>query len=222
MTAPTLNFTQARFNMIEQQIRPWNVLDSEILELLGTMRRENFVAPAHQALAYADLEIPLADGQCMLAPRLEARLLQDLAVQKNESVLEIGAGSGFMAALLAQRARHVLTLEISPTLAQLARKNLQHAAITNVEVRHADGSAGASADGPFDVILLSGSVSEVPPGLLEQLRVGGRLAAITGDEPVMCASIYTCTGPGAFVKRTPWDVNAPRLQNFAEHSEFIF
>ena len=220
MTA--LNVSQARFNMIEQQIRPWNVLDASILDLLASVNRDAFVADAHKSLAYADLEIPLGHGQCMLAPRLEARLLQDLAVQKTDSVLEIGTGSGFMAALLAHRARQVLSLEINPELAAMARSNLQQAGISNVQVRQADGAAGAAADGPFDVILLSGSVAEVPHALLEQLRVGGRLAAIVGDEPIMFANIVTRVSASEFKTRTPWDANAPRLQNFAEHSQFSF
>ncbi len=217
-----MNIEQARFNMIEQQIRPWNVLDASILDLLASVNRDAFVADAHKSLAYADLEIPLGHGQCMLAPRLEARLLQDLAVQKTDSVLEIGTGSGFMAALLAHRAKQVLSLEINPELAALARSNLQQAGISNVQVRQADGAAGAAADGPFDVILLSGSVAEVPHALLEQLRVGGRLAAIVGDEPIMFANIVTRVSASEFKTRTPWDANAPRLQNFAEHSQFSF
>ena len=220
MTA--LNITQARFNMVEQQIRPWNVLDADILDLLCSMRRDAFVADAYKNLAYADLEIPIGNGQCMLAPRLEARLLHDLHIQKHETVLEVGAGSGFMAALLAHRAKQVLSLELSPELAALARSNLQAAGIANVEVRQADGSTGSAADGPFDVIVLSGSVAEVPPALLYQLRVGGRLAAICGDEPIMHASITTRTADSAFHTVTPWDANAPRLHNFPTHSEFTF
>jgi len=220
MTA--LNITQARFNMVEQQIRPWNVLDADILDLLFSMRRDAFVADAYKNLAYADLEIPLGNGQCMLAPRLEARLLHDLHVQKHETVLEVGAGSGFMAALLAQRAKQVLTLELSAELSALARANLQAAGIGNVEVRQADGSAGAAADGPFDVIVLSGSVAEVPAVLLNQLRVGGRLATISGEEPIMHASITTRTAENTFQTVTPWDANAPRLHNFPTHSEFTF
>ena len=220
MTA--LNVSQARFNMIEQQIRPWNVLDRSILDQLADMRRDLFVSAQHQSLAYADLELPLPGGQCMLAPRLEARLLQDLHLQPHETVLEIGTGSGFMAALLARRAKHVLTLEVSAELAALARQNLQRAGISNVEVRHADGASGAPSDAPFDAILLSGSVAEVPAALLQQLRVGGRLIAITGDEPVMRASITTRISDSEFKTITPWDANAPRLQHFAEHSEFVF
>ena len=193
-----MNYEQARFNMIEQQIRPWDVLDTQVLELLSVIRREDFVPPAHKALAFVDMEIPLreggARGQVMLAPRVEARLLQDLAVRKHEKVLEIGAGSGYMAALLAHRAQRVVSLEIEPELARVARANLQKAGIHNAEVREADGAGLAQPDGPFDVILLSGSVAEVPRSVLEQLKVGGRLAAVVGDEPMMRATFFSRTG----------------------------
>src|SRR3990167_3408066 len=172
------NTAQARFNMIEQQIRRWDVLDGEVLELLSVVKREDFVPLAHKSLAFADLEIPLPGGQRMLSPKVEARLLQDLAIQKTDKVLEIGTGSGYMAALLAHRAQRVISLEILPELAEVARANLAKAGIANVEVHNFDGAKGASGEGPFDVILLSGSVAEVPHSLLAQLKVGGRLAAI--------------------------------------------
>jgi protein-L-isoaspartate(D-aspartate) O-methyltransferase len=221
-----MNVEQARFNMIEQQIRPWEVLDTHVLELLAVIKREDFVPAAHRALAFVDMEIPLreggARGQIILAPRVEARLLQDLAVRKHETVLEVGAGSGHMAALLAHRAQRVITLEIEPELARMARANLQRAGIHNADVREADGATGAQADGPFDVILLSGSVAEVPRQMLEQLKVGGRLAAIVGDEPVMRAHIVIRTGENAWSTTDPWDTVAPRLLNFPEPSRFHF
>ena len=192
MTA-AIDIEKARFNMIEQQIRPWDVLDQDVLALLSAVRREAFVPPAHKALAFIDMEIPLLEpadeamknGHCMLAPKVEARMLQDVAPRGHEKVLEVGAGSGYMAALLAHRAQRVISLEINPTLAAMARANLQKAGITNVEVREADGARGLPAEGPFDVIVLSGSVAEVPHALLEQLKVGGRLAAIVqgADNP---------------------------------------
>lgn len=219
---PTLDIQKARFNMIQQQIRPWNVLDSAVLELLATVRRDAFVADAHKALAYADLEIPLPGGQCMLAPRLEARMLQDLAVQKTDKVLEIGTGSGFMTALLAHRAASVLSLEINPELVAFAKSNLQKAGITNVDVRQGDGSKGAAAQGPFDVIVLSGSVADIPHHLLEQLSVGGRLAAVVGESPFTCATFVTRTSATDFRTTQPWECGAPRLQNFAEASRFTF
>lgn len=221
-----MNFEQARFNMIEQQIRPWNVLDGEILDLLSQVRREAFVPVAHQSLAFADLELPLRgsgeNGMCMLAPKVEARMLQDLAVKKHEKVLEIGTGSGYMAALLAQRAQRVITLEIDAELANQARSNLSKAGITNVDVRQADGAQGIPADSPFDVIVLSGSVAEVPHKLLEQLKTGGRLMAIVGDAPVMRATLITRTSAVEYLSTQGWDTLAPRLLNFPEHPRFSF
>jgi protein-L-isoaspartate(D-aspartate) O-methyltransferase len=220
----------ARFNMIEQQIRPWDVLDADILQLLSMMRREDFVPLAHKALAFVDMEIPLLgsneealrQGHCMLAPKVEARMLHDLKVQKHEKVLEVGAGSGYMAALLAHRAQRVVSLELHAELARTARANLQKAGIHNAEVRQADGAKGAASEGPFDVIVLSGSVAEVPQALLTQLKVGGRLAAVVGQEPMMRAHFITRTGDSTWTTTQPWDTVAPRLANFAEPSRFNF
>ena len=224
-----MNVEQARFNMIEQQIRPWDVLDAHVLDLLAAVRREDFVPPAHRALAFADLEIPLkpgeqavARGPVMLAPRVEARMLQDLQVAKHEKVLEIGTGSGFMAALLGHRAQRVLSLEIDDELARTAHANLQRAGVLNVEVRALDGArTDLSAHGPFDVIVLSGSVAELPDALLALLKPGGRLMAIVGHEPVMRATLVLRTDNG-LVSSQPWDSNAPRLCHFPEPSRFQF
>lgn len=217
-----MNIEQARFNMIEQQIRPWNVLDADVLHLLSVVQREDFVPVAHKALAFVDMEIPLGGGQVMLAPRLEARMLQDAAIQKNEKVLEIGTGSGYLTALLARRAHSVVSLEINPAQAATARANLKKAGIQNAEVRVADGATATPAEGPFDVIVLSGSVAEVPPAVLAQLKVGGRLMAIVGDDPVMRATLIQRTGEANFVTTQPWDSAAPRLLNFPELSTFSF
>ncbi len=221
-----MDMEQARFNMIEQQIRPWNVADGHVLQLLEVVKREDFVPLAHKALAFADMEIPLreggARGQVMLAPRIEARMLQDANVQKHEKVLEIGTGSGYMAALLAQRAQRVISVEIEPELAALARANLQKAGVHNVEVLALDAAQGIKGDGPFDVIVLSGSVAEAPQILLSQLKVGGRLVGIVGDEPAMSATVVTRTGDASWTTTTPWDTVAPRLLNFAAPSRFRF
>ena len=219
-----MDLNQARFNMIEQQIRPWEVLDPNVLALLSTVRREDFAPLAHKALAFVDMEIPLgsAPNQVMLAPRVQARMLQDLAVRATDKVLDIGTGSGFMAALLGHQAASVLSLEIDPALAAQAQSNLQKAGVTNVTVRQADGSQGAAADGPFDAILLSGSVAEVPAVLLQQLSIGGRLVAIVGDEPMMRTTLITRSGENSWSTTEPWDCNAPRLSGFAEPSRFKF
>jgi protein-L-isoaspartate(D-aspartate) O-methyltransferase len=225
-----MNLELARFNMIEQQIRPWDVLDTHILQLLAAVKREDFCPLAHKALAFVDMEIPLREGgkhgQSMLSPKVEARLLQDLAVKKHERVLEIGTGSGYMAALLSHRAQRVLSLEIVPEIASVARENLQRAGISNCEVRLADGSKDVSGEGSFDVIVLSGSVAHIPNALLAQLKPGGRLAAMVGNAPVMRATFVTqSVAPaalGGVVTTQPWDTLAPRLLGFAEDSKFNF
>jgi protein-L-isoaspartate(D-aspartate) O-methyltransferase len=225
-----IDLERARFNMIEQQIRPWDVLDFDVLELLGKVRREEFVPVAHKALAFVDMQLPLFgkpgeaedNGWVMLEPKVEARLLQDLKLRGHEKVLEVGTGSGYMAALLAHKAQRVISLELKPELVKMAQANLQRAGITNVDVREADGSKGLAAEGPFDAILLSGSVHEVPHALLEQLKVGGRLATITGDDPIMRATFITRTGDANYTTAQPWDVNAPRLANFPKPSKFNF
>ncbi len=225
-----MNIDQARFNMIEQQIRPWYVGDASVLELLSIVKREDFVPAAHKGLAFADLELPLLEpgeeaqrlGQCMLEPRLEARLLQDLAVRATDVVLEIGTGSGYMAALLAKKARRVVSMEIVPELATMARNNLRNAGIQNVEVLQADGAKASLADASFDVIVISGSVAEVPHKLLSALKVGGRLGTIVGDEPIMRATIVTRKGDADFHTEQGWDTMAPRMLNFPEPSRFKF
>ena len=224
-----MNIETARFNMIEQQIRPWEVLDPAVLQLLATVRREDFVPPAMRSLAFVDTQVPLLpgqpDGPRMLEPRVEARLLQELKVQRHEKVLEIGTGSGFMAALLAHRAQSVVTLECRPELARTARENLRRNGLLNVrvvEVNAATAAGGHAAEAPYDVILLSGSVAEVPRALLEQLRVGGRLGAIVGDEPVMRATVFTRVGDASWSQQVAFETLAPRLQGFAEKPAFQF
>jgi protein-L-isoaspartate(D-aspartate) O-methyltransferase len=217
-----MNTEQARFNMIEQQIRPANVLDQSVLELLAVVKREDFVPAAHRALAFMDLEVPLPEGESMLAPKIEARLLQALAPARHERVLEIGAGSGYMAALLAHKAQQVVSYEIHPALVTLARTNLQRADVVNVEVRQGDGAKGDAAGAPWDAIVLSGSVAEVPQGLLDQLKVGGRLIAIVGDEPVMRALLITRSSQTDWHRAVLFDTVAPRLHGFVETPAFTF
>ncbi len=229
MTSITpLSLDQARFNMIEQQVRPWEVLDPAVLALLDSVKREHFVPAAQKALAYVDMELPIGQGadQVMLAPRVQARLVQDLAVKPTDKVLEIGTGSDFTTALLASLAQRVVSLEIDDATARTARTHLQQAGITNAEVRVADatanGFAACALEGPWDVILIAGSVAEAPTALLNLLAPGGRLAAIVGHEPVMRASFITRTGDAAFSTTQPWDTVAPRLRNFSEPSRFQF
>ena len=217
-----MNFEQARFNMIEQQIRPWEVLDQGVLSLLSIVKREDFVPPAYRSMAFVDTQVPLPHGQSMLEPKVEARLLQELAVQRHERVLEIGAGSGYMAALLAHKSQHVTTVEIDPELARMASENLKRAWVLNARVIEADAAAGLVVDGPFDIIVLSGSVAEVPRALLSQLKPGGRLAAIAGQLPVMRAVLMTRGDDAGHSTVELFDTVAPRLIGFGEPSRFSF
>ena len=217
-----MNQEQARFNMVEQQIRPWQVLDKAALAVLSNLQRELFVPGAYQALAYTDTEIPLGHGQTMVPPRVDARLMHDLHLSGTEKVLEVGTGSGYLTALLAGRAQRVISLEVNPELAATARANLQRAGVTNADVRVADGSQGAAGDAPFDAIVLGGSVCEVPQALLQQLKIGGHLIAIVGTDPVMCATLMTRTGDASWHSKALWDTTAPRLQGFAEPTRFHF
>jgi protein-L-isoaspartate(D-aspartate) O-methyltransferase len=220
-----MNTETARFNMIEQQIRPWDVLDRHVLDLLATVKREDFVPPTMKALAFVDTQVPLAGGAVMLEPKVQARLLQDLQVQRHEKVLDIGTGSGYMAALLAHRAQHVFTLECQPALAKQARENLRRNGVVNVTVVECDAAAGAGglpAEAPFGAILLAGSVAEVPRALLEQLAVGGRLAAVVGEQPIMTAKLYTRVAEASWSERDLFDTVAPRLSGFGEKPRFVF
>lgn len=217
-----MNIEQARFNMVEQQIRPWDVLDQQVLDLLFVVKREDFVPAAYRNLAFADMEIPIGQGQVMLAPRVEARLLQELGVKKSDRVLEIGTGSGYMAALLAARAEHVVTVELDPGLAAQARSNLERAGVTNVTVEEGNGARGWPQRGPYDVIVLSGSVPVLAPEFLKQLRVGGRLAAIIGDAPVMEAQLITCTTDGVYNTINIFETVVPPLNNVAAKDRFEF
>ena len=217
-----MNIEQARFNMIEQQIRPWDVLDQDVLNLLSIVKRENFVPAAYRDLAFADLEVPLPAGEHMLFPRVEARILQELAVKKHETVLEIGAGSGYMAALLAYRARHVLTVEIKPELAELAKRNLLENGVANAEVALGDGARGWPAAAPYDVICVSGGLPVLPQEMLEQLKIGGRLAAFVGTAPVMKAQIITRIDEKQFRVADVFETYIEPLENAVQPPRFKF
>ena len=217
-----MNIEQARFNMIEQQIRPWNVLDQDVLDLLHVVKREQFVPAAYQNLAFADVEIPLPGGEAMLAPKFEARILQETGVKKHETVLEIGTGSGYMAALLAHRAAKVTTVEINPETAELAKKNLANAGIHNVTVEVGNGAQGWEKGAPYDVIVISGALEVLPEAILKQVKVGGRIAAIVGQAPVMEASIITRTGENAYSTVKVFETNVRYLTGAPVLSHFQF
>jgi protein-L-isoaspartate(D-aspartate) O-methyltransferase len=221
-----MDFERARFNMVEQQIRTWEVLDQDVLDLLFVVRREEYVPAAYRQLTFTDMEIPLtvdgkATGEVMFAPKLEARLLQVAGVRRHENVLEVGAGSGHMAALLAHRSRRVVTCDIRPELAALAAENLQRNSVGNVSVETANGLELA-ASGMWDVIMLSGSVPFVPEALLRQLNPGGRLVGIVGELPVMTAQVITCVGERQYSAEGMFEIVATPLQAFPQNEKFRF
>jgi protein-L-isoaspartate(D-aspartate) O-methyltransferase len=211
-----MNFEQARTNMVEQQIRTWEVLDQAVLDLLYVVPREDFVPPAYRTLAFVDMEIPIGEGERMMAPKMEARIVQALAPRKTERVLEVGTGSGYLTALLAHRAAHVHTVEIRPALAAFGRGNLERHGADNVTLETGDAARGWSTRAPYDVIVLTGSTPVLPKALLEQLSPLGRLFAVVGEEPVMVARLVTCSAPGALRSVALFDTLLAPLAN-AEH-----
>jgi protein-L-isoaspartate(D-aspartate) O-methyltransferase len=216
-----MDIEQARFNMVEQQIRTWEVLDQDVLDLLFAVRREEFVPPAYRLLAFADLEIPLGDGEKMWAPKLEARVLQELKLAQGESVLEIGTGSGYLCALLASRSASVTSVEINPRLAAQARSNLARLGVGSVELAIGDGARGWGS-ATYDAIVLTGSVPALPDAFIRQLNPGGRVFAVVGQPPVMSARVVRWTAPGALADRILFETVLDPLKNVAMASRFEF
>jgi protein-L-isoaspartate(D-aspartate) O-methyltransferase len=216
----TGNVELARTNMIEQQIRPWDVLDLRVLELLRKVRREQFVPAARQAMSFMDVEIPLGHGAFMWQPKMEARVLQALDVRGGESVLEIGSGSGYLAALLARLASRVTTVEIVPELQAFAARNLEAHQINNVTVELGDAARGWQ--GAYDVIVLTGSVPVLPEAFLASLKPSGRLFAIVGDGPAMQAQLITRASSGVLATANLFETNVAPLQNALQPERFVF
>jgi protein-L-isoaspartate(D-aspartate) O-methyltransferase len=221
-----MSVEQARFNMIEQQIRTWEVLDQDVLDLLYAVRREEFVPAAYRELAFSDLEIPLhegaGEGERMMQPKVEARVLQELAVRKYERVLEIGTGSGYLTALLAARAHHVYSVEINPRLKAIAEENLRRSSVENVTVEQGDAAQGWATHAPYDVVVLTGSTPILPPTFLAQLKIGGRLFAVVGDPPVMEARLITCVDQGAHHAIDLFETSLAPLRNAMQPGRFQF
>jgi protein-L-isoaspartate(D-aspartate) O-methyltransferase len=217
-----MDIEQARFNMIEQQIRPWNVLDPEVLQLLSLVRREDFVAPAHRTLAFMDTELPLSSSRKLMQPRLEARLLQEARVQPHERVLEVGTANGYLTALLAHQAAEVISVDSDAALLDAAKGRLRRLGLTRCELVQGEPLAGHAARGPYDLILLTGSVAELPKALLAQLKPGGRLIGVVGEEPVMRAVRVQQASAGQFARTELFDTLASRLPGAAEPSPFVF
>jgi protein-L-isoaspartate(D-aspartate) O-methyltransferase len=221
-----MDIEQARFNMVEQQIRTWDVLDTSILDLLFILKREDFVPVAYRSLAFVDMEIPLGRGQVMMAPKMEARIVQELDLKPADRVLEIGTGSGYLTALLAGRAESVTSIEYFEDFSRAAGETLARLGILNVHLKVGDAArtpAGhIGAYEKFDAVVLTGSVPVLPEAYLNVLNNGGRLFAVTGDAPVMEASLYTKTGDAAFGKREIFETVLPALVNAQQPSRFDF
>jgi protein-L-isoaspartate(D-aspartate) O-methyltransferase len=218
-----VNLEQARFNMVEQQIRTWEVLDQDVLDLLYLVPREEFVPPQHRSLAFSDMHLPLGEGERMWEPKMEARVLQELTVRKSiDRVLEVGTGSGYLTALLAHRAAHVYSVEVKPALAEFGRRNLERHGAENITLELGDAARGWPRHAPYEVIVLTGSSPLLPRAFLEQLVVGGRLFAVTGEAPAMNARLVVCTAPGAYHSTDLFETVIAPLVNAEQPSRFRF
>ena len=211
----------ARANMIEQQIRPWNVLEMQTLNALGVVRREDFVPPSHRDMAFADVQIPLDGEEVMLEPKVSARMMEALHLTSTDRVLEIGCGSGYLTALLSLVSAHVTSVEINPSFIEMAERNLGAAGITNFRIELGDGHNGWGEDDEFDAILISGSMNAIPATLLDKLKENGRAIGIEGNAPAMQAVIYK-KNRGELSRKTLFETWAPRLKNAEDKAEFIF
>jgi protein-L-isoaspartate(D-aspartate) O-methyltransferase len=221
-----MNLEQARTNMVEQQIRTWEVLDQEVLDLLYVVPREEFVREEHRALAFSDLELPIEEGvkggERMWQPKLEARVLQELGLRKSDKVLEIGTGSAYLTALMAHRAGHVHSVELKPALAAFGRGNLERHGIDNVTLELGDAARGWPQHAPYDAIVLTGSTPLLPRAFLEQLAPGGRVFAVVGEAPAMRARLVTCSAPQAWRSTDLFETVIAPLANAERPPRFRF
>lgn len=216
-----MNLESARHNMIEQQIRPWEVLDQRVLDLFEQVPRELFVPVEYREMAFTDMNIPLTHGQVMMSPKVEARMLQALQIQTNESVLEIGTGSGYVTALLSRLARHVYSVDIEPDFVDAAREKLAQVSFVNVSLQQADAANGWDQQSPYDVIVVTGSLPVLPDSLQNSLNLGGRLFAIVGDSPVMEAMLITRLGLDEFQTETLFETDLPPLRHALQPNRFV-
>jgi protein-L-isoaspartate(D-aspartate) O-methyltransferase len=216
-----MDYETARFNMIEQQIRPWEVLDPVVLDLLFKIKREDFVPAVYRSLAFVDMDVPLGHGEAMWAPKIEARALQAVQVRGHERVLEIGAGSGYLTALLAAQAAQVVSVEIVGEMRDEAERKLQAHGYANIVLKQGDGARDWSEDGLFDVIILTGSTPVLPPAYLDRLNPGGRLFAVVGEGPAMSARLYTRMTAGVH-DESLFETSVKALRNALEPERFVF
>ena len=219
MTMSTIE--QNRFNMIEQQIRTWEVLDPEVLNLLHQVPREKFVPAQYQGVAFADTEIPLHDDVCMLAPKLEARLIQSLSLQKEDHVLVVGSGSGYLTALVSSVVKNVVSVDINPYFTKLAKQNCEKLKLNNIEFVTGDASLGWLKKQPYDAILFAGSLPQEPNGIRDQLKLKGRLLIILGLAPSMHATLITRISDQDFEKEVLFETVVPSL-HIQHENTFIF
>ena len=217
-----MNIEQARFNMIEQQIRPWDVLNQQVLDLLTKIKREDFVPQTYRTLAFVDMEIPLGHSELMMSPKLEARILQELAIKKSDIILEVGTGSGYLTALLAELGQHVHSVDIVPEFKTQASAKLQANGIRNTSLEVGDASKGWSRHGKYDVIVITGSTPVLPEAFMQDLKVGGRLFVVTGDAPAMTAQLITCVADGAYNTVTLFETCIQLLKNAVQPERFVF
>lgn len=216
-----MNFEQARHNMIVQQIRPWDVLDERILDTLARVPREHFVAPAYRSLAFVDMEIPLGHGYAMMAPRVEARMLQSLDPRPGDTALEIGTGSGYVSALLGQLVDHVYSVDIHAAFTEAAGARLASHGFDNVTLDTGDAALGWSRRGTFDIIAVTGSLPELPEELKKQLNIGGRIFAVVGNSPAMEARLITRTGEAEWRSEGLFETDLKRLENATTTATFV-
>jgi len=212
----------ARFNMIEQQIRTWEVLDPTVLDLLKQVPREAFVLPQYAELAFADLEIPIGHGQTMLSPKIEGRILQALEIKKTDKVLEIGTGSGYLTALLAKLAKKVISVDIHSDLSQIAQQRLAQQKIDNVTLETGDAANSWGAHAPYDVIVFTGSLPMPPENMQQSLTVGGRMFIVIGEAPAMEATIIRCVAANSFKRNVLFETCLPVLNNAPQPQRFRF
>lgn len=217
-----LNVEQARYNMIEQQVRTWEVLDQRVLDVMSAVPRERFVPEQYRALAFADIQIPIGEGQVMMEPKLEGRLLQTLGLQPTDQVLEIGTGSGYLTACLAKLAGEVVTVERSEALSTAAQARLEELGIRNVAFRVGDAADSWTGYGPFDAIALTGACPEVPEDYKHLLKVGGRLFVVVGEDPIMEALLIIRLGEQEWSSESLFDTKLPLLEGIRPEPHFVF
>lgn len=217
-----MDYEQARFNMVEQQIRPWEVLDAAVLDLLFKVRREDYLPRVYRSLAFVDMEIPLGHGETMWPPKIEARALQALRPQVHERALEVGTGSGYFTALLAHRASLVVSVELRAEFKEEAEKKFRAHGLGNIQTRLGDAASDWSEDGMFDVIVLTGSTPLPPSRYLRRLNPGGRLFAVVGEGPAMSARLITCVAAGAYREESLFETSVKALENAPQPERFTF